>query len=326
MRTIRKFGFIVVLGVVICALVFFGANSLSALGKVKTDKPENPGKPDKPGKPGGEKATWAVQLPTLGSNIDTVLFGDDSGYYDDQYEDIEVTVEKNKLVGPWGKDNDFVTKIVFKISNPTNRYVDFDGVSLGYLDSDVYDCVDPDIGYPCCVFPLTYNPCSGFLSNDCAECTCMQDFMNGEFHPYTNIEDLTYRFFLIELYAFDKDILTMGLNESYLLGTYGHYHDYVEMTLRYQTGDREPTYHNIECSKSAHLGEQSIHPFNIKITKTGDNTWTVDVGTYESQQFLFVEEYYYEQIRKNKVEWYSTLFQGGYFHFTFDLIRIPPSN
>jgi len=157
----------------------------------------------------------------------------------------------------------------------------------------------------------------------------MQDFINNEFHPFTNGADSTYRYFLIGLHAFDQDILTMELGEPYQLGQYGHYHDYIVMTLRYQTGDREPAYHNIDCSKSAHLGEASIHPFNIWITRTGENTWTIDVGKIESPQFLFLEEYYYETIQRGKKTtidgWYSTLFAGGELHFTFELIRIPPS-
>ncbi|MCK4789502.1 MAG: hypothetical protein KAV87_37520 [Desulfobacteraceae bacterium] len=319
MRNIRKLSFIVILGAVICALIMLGSSSLNALVAGKPDKPANPGKPDKPGKPGEEEATWAIQIPTSGNYV---LYGDDSGYYEDGVQNIEVTVEKNKLGGPWGKDNDFVTHIRFKISNPTDRYVNFEEVSLGYLDPDEYDCVEPDIGYSCCVFPLESNPCPDYVSNYCAECSCMQEFMNGEFHPYIDTTDSTYRFFLIEIHAFDKDLFTMGTGESYHLGQEGHYHDYIKMILRYQTGDREPTYHNIDCSKSAHLGEQSKHPFNIWITRTGENTWAVDIV----DQFLFLEENYYEQIRKNKVEWYSTLYQGGYFHFNFDLIRITPES
>ena len=124
--------------------------------------------------------------------------------------------------------------------------------------------------------------------------------------------------------------MPIGINERYQLGQYGHYHDYIDMTLRYQTGSREPTYHNIDCSKSAHLGEESLNPFNIWITRTGEDAWKIEVGTIELPQFLFVEEYYYETTQRGKKTtidgWYSTLFAGGNFHFTFDLIRITPSN
>jgi len=240
-----------------------------------------------------------------------MLLGD--GYnYIDGLENIEVTVEKNKVRGPGKTANDFYSHIGFKISRPTSRYVNFKGVFLDYLNPEEYDCVDLDIGYPCCVFPLSSNPCVNLVSNNCANCACMEDFMNNDLHPHSD-----YSFFLIELDAFDKDILTMDTGKPYQLGKSGHYHDHIQMDFRYQTGNKEPIYHNIYCSKSAHED-----PLNIWITRTGENTWTIDVGTKYFPQFLFLEEYYFEKGNK----FYSTLFQGGFFHFTFDLVRTPPSN
>ena len=312
MKKVRKLSFLGILGVVIAVLFLIGISFTQAQVQIQK-KPVSP-----------PEATWAVQIPT---GINTMLYGDVSGYYNGQDEDIEVTVEKNSP-GAWRKDNDFVTYIGFKISNPTGRYVDFNGVILDKLYDGQYDFVDPDYGKPCSVFPPPYDGCGNIC--DTCDPMCMQNFINNVFHPYTNDEESTYRYFLIELHAFDKDILTMENGESYLLGTDGHYHDYIDMTLRYQTGDRAPTYHNIDFSKSAHLGEASVHPFNIWITRTGDNTWKIDVGTIELPQFLFVEEYYYETTQRGKKTtidgWYSTLFAGGNFHFTFDLIRITPSN
>ena len=315
MRKIRKFSYFGILGVVIAVLFLIGISFMQAQVQIK-GKPDSPPGLDK--KEPKEEATWAVSIPTVG---DTMLFGDGSIYIGGE-NNIEVTVEKNSP-GAWRRDNDFVTYIGFKIQNTTTRYVDFEGVELTKLYEGNYDWIEPDYGKPCSVFPSPYNTCKAL----CDSCTvdCMQNFMNNEFHPYTNDEESTYRYFLIELHAFDKDILTMGDDESYLLGTYGHYHDYIDMTLRYQTGDRAPTYHNIDFSKSAHLGEASVHPFNIWITRTGDNTWKIDVGTIELPQFLFGEEYYYETTQRgNKIKlagWYSTLYAGGNFHFTFDLIR-----
>jgi len=311
--------------------LFLIGMSLTQAQEVKITKGPPPGKGPKP-KP--EEATWAVELPDKpvepdkNGSIDTMLYGDGLGDYIDGKNNIEVTVEKNSP-GAWSGDNDFVTYIGFKISNLTNRYVDFDGVSLTQLHEGDYPYIDPDYGKPCSVFPPPYDGCGGYLCDNCYP-SCMQDFMNKALHPYTNDEESTYRYFIIEIHAFDKDILTMDDGESYLLGTYGHYHDYIEMTLRYQTGAREPTYHNIDCSKSAHLGEASINPFNIWITRTGENTWRIDVGINGKtivDQFLFLEEYYYETIqrgKKNKLAgWYSTLYAGGNFHFTFNLIRTP---
>ena len=256
------------------------------------------------------EATWAVQIPT---GINPMLYCDGAGIYSGKDDNIEVTVEKNRLSGPWKKDNDFVTHIAFKISNPTDRYVDFDGVSLEYVDPSQYDFVDPDIGYPCCVFPPPYdqqNTC-----NYCAISSCMQDFMNGVVHPS---ED--YAFFLIDIHAFDIDITTMDYSVPYKLGDFGHYHDYINMHINYQNQTAGPTYHNIICSKSAHKGTEG-RPFNIWITRTGEDTWRIDVGTISEQFFFFVEEYYYDQ-----GEAYSTLYQGGYFYFTFDLIMNPQSS
>lgn len=45
------------------------------------------------------------------------------------------------------------------------------------------------------------------------------------------------------------------------------------------------------------------------------------MGTDSEPFFFFVEEYYYDQ-----GEVYSTLYQGGYFYFTFDLIKNPQSS
>ena len=152
MRKIRKLSLFGILGIVICALIFIGISSLEAQNKGKKPPPE-------------EEANWAVQLPT---GINTMLYGDGAGIYSGQEENIEVTVRKNRLSGPWKKDNDFITYIGFKISNSANnyRYVDFDLVSLTEVDPSQYDYVDPDIGYPCCVFPSPYNQQN--ICNNCA--------------------------------------------------------------------------------------------------------------------------------------------------------------
>jgi len=302
MRKIRKLSIFGILGVVICALIFIGISSLEAdsIGKKPVKPPE---------------ANWAVQLPAAGSEIDTMLYGDGTGIYSGQEENIEVTVKKNRLSGPWKKDNDFITYIGFKISNSANnyRYVDFDWVSLIEVDPSQYDFVDPDIGYPCCVFPPAYDQQN--ICNNCANSSCMQDFMNRVVHPS---ED--YAFFSIDIHATDIDITNMGYNVPYKLGDFGHYHDYINMDVNYQNQTADPTYHNIVCSKSAHKGTEG-RPFNIWITRTEENTWKIDVGTDEAIFFFFVEEYYYEQ-----GEVYSTLYQGGEFYFTFDLIKNPQSS
>lgn len=326
MRKSQKISFFGILGILTAVLFLASISFMQAQvqAKGKPDKP--PGKPDKPGE---EEATWEVQLPILGGGLPAMLYGDGEGNYSDQDKNIDVTVEKKKMSGPWKKDNDFYTRIEFKLSNPTLRYVDFEfgeGFSLQKLYEEDYPYVEPDYGKPCCTFPPPYY-CESCLCDSC-DCLCMQDFMNLEFHPYTNDTDPTqdYAFFAIVIEAFDQDILSMSTNEPYQLGQSGHEHDYIQLVLGYQTGNKEPTYHNIECSKSAHLGEASIHPFNIWITRTGENTWKVDVGTVGSQQFLFLEEYYYETItrgKKTKTEWFSTLYAGGDFYFTFYLIRIP---
>jgi len=234
-------------------------------------------------------------------------------------------VFQNTLVGPWKKDNDFVTHIAFKILNPTDRYVDFEGVSLTKLYEGDYDCVEPDYGKPCCRFPQPYY-CGDCVCDYC-EVGCMEGFMNTVDHPHPD-----YAGFSIHIHAFDKDITTMDYNVPYQLGTAGHYHDYIQVVLGYQTGDIAPAYHNIECSKSAHLGELSLHYFNIWITRTGENTWRIDVGIDEEgniiDQFFFLEEYYYEKSegkgKKGKggsTSYYSTLCAGGNFHFTFNLVK-----
>lgn len=322
MRKIPKINFFRILGLLTVVLFLASISFMQAQvqAKGKPDKP--PGKPDKPGE---EEATWEVQIPT---EDNTMLYGDGVGNYSDQEGNIEVKVEK-KSPGAYHRDNDFVTSIFFKIANPTDpyRHVGFEGVLLDKLVEGDYDFIEPDYGYLCCVFP------GQELGQDiCDNCSinCMQNFLNDEFHPYKDDVDSTYRYFIIELLAYDLDILTMDEYAPYKLGQYGHYHDYFEIRLLYQTQDREPNFHNILCRKSAHAGEESVYPFNIWITRTGEDTWKVEVGTLGDPQMLYLEEYYYDAIKRGKnyklTGWYSTLFAQGEFHFTFDLIRTEPSS
>jgi hypothetical protein len=307
MKKVRKSHFLGVFGVLTAVLFLAGIGLMQAQVSTK-------GKPVKP-----PEANWSVLIPTTGN---TMMFGDGADYINGS-GNIAVTVEKNSP-GTLRQYYDFVTRIVFKISTPTTRWVNFEEISLQKLYEGDYPSIDPDYGKPCCVFPPPYNYCAACICDNC-EPLCMQDFMNGAFHP---VED--YASFFIELQAFDKDILTMAVDESYKLGTSGHDHDFIVMTLAYQTGSREPTYHNIECSKSAHLGEGSLHAFNIWITRTAQDAWTVDVGIDGEtkqivDQFLFVEEFYYETSQKGKktaTAWYSTLFAGGNLHFSLNLRKL----
>lgn len=291
---------------------------LLVLGGMSLTKAQVPtkGKPIKP-----PAATWAVE------GLTGTLSGDGS-VYTNGVDSIDVTVEKTSIIGGNRKDNHFETSIRFRIPAPSGRHVSFNGVSLEYLNPNDYDFVDPDIGYPCCVFPTEAGECGvSPVANACAACSCMATFMNGASHPYVGDPTTsTYAFFLIEIHAFDKDLLTMADGEKYQLGQTGHLNDYIVMSLRYQTGDRAPVFHNIDLSKSAHLGEQSRYPFNIWITRTDGDSWIVEVGRgteRETQQFLYAEEYYYDPGRGGgrRNLWYSTLFQGGYFAFTLDLKR-----
>lgn len=267
----------------------------------------------KPSRP--QPATWTVQIPAQ-----MMFNGDLSGDYIHGTGNVEVTVQKYRVRGSLG--NSFVTDIGFRISTPTERRVHFSGVSLDPLDPNDYEFVDPDLDRPCCLFPVPVSgPCCGLTSNACSDCSCIQDFLNYAGHPYTDVELSTYRYFLVEIDAFDKDLDLMSSGESYQLGQTGHLNDFVRVSMVYQTSDREPTYHNISLEKSAHLGEASLHPFNVWIKRTGDSRWTVEVGRADAPQFLFAEEWYYERTGKRRIVSYSTLFQGGDFYFTFDLIK-----
>ena len=110
----------------------------------------------------------------------------------------------------------------------------------------------------------------------------------------------------------------MPAGEAYALGQNAH--DWFAVNLM---AGGESDYHNIELSKGANVGPGG-HPLNVWITRnsgTYNNTWTVEVGKGDPQ-FLLAEEYYNEATSgKRPSAWYSTLFQGGYFHFTFDLIK-----
>jgi len=308
MKKVRRLSFWGILAVLTVVLFLAGISLMQAQVQIQK-KPVLP-----------PESIWSVSIP---AEEGTNLFGDGLDYIDGE-NNIEVTVKKERP-GAYRRDNDFVTSIFFKIANPTApyRHVDFNGVNLTKLVEGEYDYVEPDYGYLCCIFPG-----QDVCQDICDNCLigCMENFLNDSFHPYTVDADSTYRYFIIELLAYDKDILTMDIGESYNLGQEGHYHDYFAMRLIYQTQDREPTYHNIDCCKSAHAGEESIHPFNIWITRTGEDIWTVDVGKSGNPQMLFLEEYYYDAIKRGKKHytltgWYSTLFAIGEFLFSFDLKR-----
>lgn len=260
--------------------------------------------PEEPSTPEEDRRVWEADLHTVPG---ATVTGDDLGAYRDGVERVQVSVRKIETMG---SANDFETLILLKLSNLTGRWVAFNGVSLSYLDPGEYQFVDPDMGTPCCHLPLDQNPCAGRSCNDCAYCTCLEDFMNGSRQPAQGYD------FLVQIHAFDHELEAMGVEESYKLGSAGHFADYIDLTLRYQASQEPPLYHSIEGSKSAHLGPSSRHPFSLWITRTDTLRWRVDVGRPGDSLFLFVEEFFYGDSSMERV---STLFRGGYFRFSFDL-------
>ena len=166
MRTIRKLSFLGVLAVTIAVLFLVGISFMQAQVTAR-GKPEKP--PGKPDKPGEEEVNWAVQIPE-----DTMLLGmqnkDGSPYvYANNNDDIIVSVEKKgwKTVGEGGTSGIY-NILLFKLVNPTNSWVKFNGVNLSLLYSN------PDERR--CAFP---GSCGSTPPS------CMQYFLNQK-HPYSS--------------------------------------------------------------------------------------------------------------------------------------------
>jgi hypothetical protein len=314
--------FLGILGVIIAVLflVSISFTQAHAQKKGKPDKP--PGKPDK----NGEKATWAVRIPTSGY----MFYGIGDGYYENNDASIRVSVEKNKP-GAWRKHYSFVYAFDFTLTNenvgtgipPADR--------VGFQDvSGLYEITYPDDDKPNCQFPFMsqYNG-------------CIAEFLNHE-HPYSDgAGEEDYQYFWCRVDVFDQDIELMGIGDTYVFGNAsdpGEPGDYLSMVARYrQECYPDPAYHDVEIYRNINywraigLG----NPRNIEIERLDPGTyedlecegiwriWVLPVDYQEGiEGFLKVQERYCTR-EKNKTKWYYPMDAKGNFNFYIDFIKNP---
>jgi hypothetical protein len=323
MRTIQRLVFIVILGAVICALIMLGSSSQNALAAGKPDKPDNPGKPDKPEKPGEEEATWAVRIPTqTEATLEGLKFyGMDSidgkPCYLNNDKDIEVSVKKEKMSGPWKKYYNLSLEFKFSLINdnagtgvPPKHFVGFQDVG------ELFEMSNPDPDKPCCQFPA--------VMSDPPD--CMADFLNNT-HPYSitgnPLED--YEFFLIWPTIFDFDIELMIVGEHYLMGSSsdpGEPGDLFFMQTQYRQGcQKEPAFHNVRIDRTVNYS----HPANIWIERLDEGLYALPCEKvwrmHISNEYLCLEEFYCT--RDKGQTFYTPLKAKGYFSFYIDWIKNP---
>lgn len=297
MSRIRKLSFFGILAVAIAVLFLAGISFVQA--QSKTPK----GKPDKPGKPGknGEKVTWAVQIPEASWNLKGMHNADESPYvYANNNDDIIVSVERKgwRAAGESG----IYYILLFKLVNPTIRYVEFSGVSLSEEATEY-----PEYGAPC------------VLAGDCGLGVpdCMECFLNQQQHPYSS-NSVDYDHVYIKFWIWRYDIENMPIYAPYKLGTNSN-SDRIRIKTGYTPVNtcfrEEPAYHDIICQKYAD------GLLNIWIEKIDDNKWQI----YGDVSDLPVQESYC--IEKKDKGWVSTtvttLEATGNFSFVMDWIKNP---
>ena len=295
MRTIRKLSFLGVLAVAIAVLFLVGISFVQAqvTTRGKPDKP--PGKPDKD----GEKVTWAVQIPGMSLNLKGMYDDDESPYvYANNNDDVIVSVERKgwRAAGESG----IYYILLFKLVNPTGNWIEFNGVNLNLLYSNLAEKI--------CALPGNCDP----IAPDCLQC-----FLNQQ-HPYYNSED--YDHVYIKFWIWGYDIENMPMYKPYQLGTNSN-SDRIRIKTGYtpvNTCSRsEPAYHDIICQKYAEDGMNGL--LNISIEKIGDNKWQI----YGDVSDLPVKESYC--IEKKDKGWVSktvtTLEATGDFSFVMDWIK-----
>jgi len=326
MRKIRKLSLFVILGIVICALIFIGISSLEAnsIGE-KPDKP--PGKPDKPEKPvkppPEEEVNWAVRIPTSGSGY--MFYGIGDGIYENNDSSIKVSVEKNSP-GAWKRYFNFVYDFDFTLTNENAGSGTQPAYQVGFQNVGGLEVIN---GVPTNRFP----------SAD------IVTFLNGT-HPHAGgIEgEEDYQFFWTRIHVFDHDIESMQPGEIYVFGDgpdAGEPGDYLSIIARYQQECYpEPAYHDVELYRNINWAraQENGNPQNIMIERKDatpyeaeygiecDGVWRIWVS-YTGYAglpngYLKVKERYCT-IEKNKTKWYYPMEAKGNFNFYIDFIKNP---
>ena len=309
MRKIRKLSLFVILGVVICALIFIGISSLEAQNKSSKGKPVKP--------PPEEEATWAVQLPGVGT-AGTMLYGDGDTYINND-NDVRIKVEKGGSrvrVPGGGRETVFYYYFSFKLLNPTDRYAGFQGV---VFDDDVNY---PDEG-PFCIFP---------------DGMCMESFLNQD-QPHSEYEYFNLKFQVGQHSFTEVSDLIEGI-EDMIIGTrvkFVGYSDWIKIRVQNQEDFLDPSteFHNVECDER-NYDDDELTNMNIWIVRLDENIWRIYVGynPYEGSypgpgaNLLLQEQYTQRAEGKGKKGGSKTvtvvpLEAKGNFNFYIDFIKIP---
>ena len=311
MKKVRKLSFLGILGVVIAVLFLISISFTQAQVSIQA-KGGKPGKPDKPPKPPPEpEATWAVQLPTLSSG--SMFYGMDGGYYEDNGSNIEVSVKKNPISGPYKRYFNFGYAFDFRLTNenvgtgvPPVDQVGFQNVG------DLYAIDHPNPDKPSGLFPVG-GSIEAFLNN---------------LHPYSDgiIPANDYESIWFEVHIFDQDIELMEPGDIYTFGSdrvASDPGDYLSIWARYrEVCSPDPVYHDAFLYRNINVERALANGFTPNITiermENDPNTWRFRV---QSTGFLNVKERYCT-IVKRKPRTIYTMEAKGNFNFYIDFIKI----
>jgi len=315
LRKIRKLSFFGILGVVIAALFLISISFTQAQVQTQGKPDSPPGLDKKDPKEPEEEATWAVQIPTQteATNQGLMFYGMNDGYYEDNGVNIEVSVEKNSMAGPWKKYFNFTYAFDFILTNdnlgtssPPTDQVGFQKV--GGLYDDEY----PNPGELTDLFPG--GDIIGFLNN---------------LHPYSDgTPENGYESIWFEVHIFDQDIELMEPGEIYVFGSdrvASDPGDYLSIWARYRGGlegcSPDPLYHDAFLYRNINVERAADNGFtpNIEIKRLDEYTWRFWV---RPTGFLKVNERYCT-IVKRKPKTIYTMEAKANFDFYIDFIKNP---
>ena len=320
MRKIRKLSFFGILGVVIAVLFLISISFTQA--QVQTQgKPPWAGPPDKE-EP--EEATWAVELPGVGT-VGTMLYGDGIMYENNDGE-VRIKVEKGYSRLRKGQTA-FHYYFCFKLVTPTNRFAGFQNVDLT-LEGN------PDEG-PSGIFP---GDCKNIDST-----TCMENFLNQD-QPHPEYEYFNLKF-EVGQGSFTEHLgyIIEGIeDESWGYNNpvkFTSFSDWIKIRVQNKEDFSDPPfeYHNVECDERNH-DDGVLTNMNIWIKRLDTNKWRIYVGydPYEDPnnhpgEDLLLQEQYTQRVEGKGKKGAKTvtvvpLEATGNFSFYIDFIKLPPAH